>query len=316
MSKRSIFGLLKLAISLGLIAYLLQIVDIAETFERLKSIELAYIAAALVLLVVQIALSTWKWRLILAADNLRVRYLLLLKSNYIGNFFSLFLPSSFGGDVYRVVAISSAGGSLGKTTSSVLFDRISGLFALVTIAMCSFLALPGGEYDLAIGAAYLLCIACFIGMTTETVIERLHGNRFRAVSKVAVLLRSFRRYSRDFSTIWRVVVFSLIFQSMIVVINAIYAQALSIDIGFASLLIVIPLIYLTEALPLSVNGIGVRDTAFVYFFILLGHTSEEGLAMALLVLVMRYISGLVGGTILLVSVLLDHFRRPEVPSGS
>lgn len=309
MSSRAWLGALKLAVSVGLIAYLFQIVNVAETFERLKSIDLQYILIAFGLLIVQIALSTWKWKLILVADDLRVPYLVLLKSNYIGNFFSLFLPSSFGGDVYRVIAITSVSESLGKSTSSVLFDRLTGLFALVTIAMFAYLSLPGRQYDYAIGVIYILAVASFVMLTTESVVNRTRRNRFGMVRQVSKLLQSFRRYSRDNRAIWKILVFSLTFQSMIVVINAIYARALAIDIEFSSLLIVIPLIYLTEAIPVSVNGIGVRDTAFVYFFGLLGHSSAEGLAMALLVLMMRYVSGLVGGGILLFSILCSHFRQ-------
>ena len=99
---------------------------------------------------------------------------------------------------------------------------------------------------------------------------------------------------------------------MIVVINKIYSTALFIDISFAKLLVVIPLVYLTEVIPVSINGIGIRDSAFVYFFVLVGQTKEEGLAIALLVLAMRYLSGLVGGAVLLASVMHKNFLSNEL----
>ena len=84
-------------------------------------------------------------------------------------------------------------------------------------------------------------------------------------------------------------------------------MALSIDIPMSQLIVIIPLIFLTEVLPISINGAGVRDSAFVFFFVMIGHTKEEGLAVGLLVIIMRYIGGLVGGSVLLSSIIHRHW---------
>ncbi len=70
---------------------------------------------------------------------------------------------------------------------------------------------------------------------------------------------------------------------------------------------------LTEVIPISINGAGVRDSAYVFFFILIGHTKEEGLAIGLLVIAMRFLSGLVGGSVLVASLIQRHLatRTPE-----
>jgi hypothetical protein len=38
----------------------------------------------------------------------------------------------------------------GKVTSSVLFDRVTGLFALLSIALFGYVSLPDSDYDLAL----------------------------------------------------------------------------------------------------------------------------------------------------------------------
>jgi hypothetical protein len=92
---------------------------------------------------------------------------------------------------------------------------------------------------------------------------------------------------------------ALIFQFAMVVINKIYCISLGIDMPFYILLVIIPIIYLTEVIPFSINGIGIRDGAFVLFFVLFGYSSEDGLAVALMVLAMRYLYGLIGGLLFL-----------------
>jgi len=50
----------------------------------------------------------------------------------------------------------------------------------------------------------------------------------------------------------------------------------------------------------------VRASEFDFFFIMIGHTREEGLAIGLLVIAMRHIGGLVGRTVLVSSVIQRH----------
>ena len=96
---------------------------------------------------------------------------------------------------------------------------------------------------------------------------------------------------------------SFIFQLNIVLINKVYTVSLGLDIPFATLLVIIPLIYSTEVLPISINGLGVRESAYGFFFVLIGHTVEDGLAVSLLVIGMRYSLGALGGVLLLVTLL-------------
>lgn len=305
--KKKLVGLLKLSVSVALIAYLFSIVDLSGLAERYRTIDPWFLLLAVVLLVAQVAISALKWKLILRADGLDTPYLGLLRAYYIGNFLSLFLPSSFGGDIYRVYAVTSANKSLGKTTSSVLFDRLTGLLALLTIALFAYVSLPGGRYDLALIVLYAAGIASFAVMTSARVVDSLRESDLKWIAKGSVLLASFRTYRNDAGMLWKVLVLSLVFQFGIVVINKIYALSLSIGIAFHELLVIIPLVYLTEVLPISINGIGVRDSAFVFFYTTLGYAKEDGLAVALLVLAMRYVSGLVGGLVLLGSVIRQHF---------
>jgi len=311
--KKKLVGLLKLSVSVALIAYLFSIVDLSGLAERYRTIDPRFLILAVTLLVAQVAISALKWKLILRADGLDTPYLGLLRAYYIGNFLSLFLPSSFGGDIYRVYAVTSANKSLGKTTSSVLFDRLTGLLALLTISLFAYVSLPGGRYDLALVALYLAGIVSFFGLTSVRAVEMLRGSNLKLISKSSVLLSSFRTYRNDLGMLWKVLSISLLFQLGIVVINKIYAMALSIGIAFHELLVIIPLVYLTEVLPISINGIGVRDSAFVFFYSTLGYAKEDGLAIALLVLVMRYVSGLVGGLVLLGSVIRQHFFAARAP---
>lgn len=307
--KKIILGFTKIAVSVSLLWYLISIVDIDATIDRLKDVDPHFVVIAFILLIVQVALSSSKWKLILQSDGLNVPFLFLLKTYFIGNFLGLFLPSSFGGDIYRVYALSSTNKRVAKTTSSVLFDRLTGLYALLTIALLAYVSLPGANYDLALILLYISGFAIFFLVTSKQTIHILENSGRSITRHLSTLLTSFRAYLLDIRNFWKILVIALLFQFMIVVINKLYTLALSIDIPFSMLLVIVPLVYLTEVLPISINGAGVRDSAFVFFFVSIGHTKEEGLAIGILVLAMRYVSGLLGGLVLAGTMVRRHLVR-------
>jgi len=307
--KKIILGFTKIAVSVSLLWYLLSIVDFDATIGRLRDVDPRLVVIAFILLIVQVALSSLKWKLILQSDGLNVPFLFLLKSYFIGNFLGLFLPSSFGGDIYRVYALSLTNKRVAKTTSSVLFDRLTGLYALLTIALLAYVSLPGADYDLALILLYISGLVIFFLATSKQTIHKLENSGRSITRHLSTLLTSFRAYLLDIRNFWKILVIALLFQFMIVVINKLYTLALSIEIPFSMLLVIVPLVYLTEVLPISINGAGVRDSAFVFFFVSIGHTKEEGLAIGILVLAMRYVSGLLGGLVLAGTMVRRHLVR-------
>ena len=301
--KKQIIRFAKVVVSVVLLGYLVSLIDWATLSSKFSQINFIFLVGAFCLLLLQMAISAYKWKTILLTDSVAIPYPFLLRTYFIGGFISLFLPSSFGGDIYRVIAIKDINKSLGKSTSSVLFDRLTGLFALVTISLVSYMFLPKSQHNIPIIALYIVGISAFVFVTSDRMIHWLQSIQFWVVQKGLSVIRSFNVYRKSRHKLILVLAISFIFQLNIVFINKVYCIALGIDIPLAYLLVIIPLIYLTETLPISINGLGVRESAFVFFFVLIGYTAEEGFAVALLLIVMRYLAGLVGGTLLLTTVI-------------
>jgi glycosyltransferase 2 family protein len=307
---------LKVCVSVGLIYYLFTLIDLDRLLDQLRKVDFRYLIVALLLLLAQLIVSSTKWHLILRSDGVLMRLPFLIKTYMIGNFLSLFLPTSFGGDIYRVLAVRGINRDLAKSTSSVLFDRLTGVLALVSICMFAYLALPDQPYEPVVLIAYVLGVAGFLIVSSDTVIRIINASKISLVRKVGKILASFRNYRRDPRTLALVILLSFIFQLNIVIVNKMYTIALGLDIPFSVLLVIIPLIYLTEILPISINGLGVRESAFGFFFVLIGHTVEEGLAVSLLVIGMRYLLGLLGGTLLLLTLVTSRASSTSVAGRS
>jgi uncharacterized protein (TIRG00374 family) len=313
MKERILFWL-KICVSVALLGYLLTLIDLDDLLERLLSLDVRYLALAYVLLLGQVALSTLKWQRILRSDGIRMRFDFLIKTYMIGGFISLFLPTSFGGDVYRVAAAKGVNQDLAKSASSVLFDRLTGFFALVSICMVGFVALPDHPYAPLVVTFYVLGVAGFLVMSSDRAITMVDASSVALVRRGAKILRSFRNYRTDRRALVVVLLISFAFQFNVVVINKIYTLALGIDASFALRLVIIPLIYLTEAVPISINGLGIRESAFAFFFVMNGLTVEQGVAVSLLIVAERYLLGLLGGSFLLARVMASKVAPAAAPA--
>jgi uncharacterized protein (TIRG00374 family) len=307
MKARVLFWL-KIGVSIGLLGYLLYLIDLDDLLAQLRKLKLGWLVPAYILLLGQMGISALKWQRILRSDGVPMRLPFLFRTNLIGGFISLFLPTSFGGDVYRVVAARGVNQDLAKSTSSVVFDRLSGFFALISICMVGYVALPEEPFGPLVVLIYVVGVGGFLISSSDMAIGLISRVPNVIAQKSVKILTSFRNYRRNRRLLAIVLLLAFAFQFNVVIINKIYTIALGIDVPFSVLVVIVPLIYLTEALPISINGLGVRESAFAFFFALNGLTVEEGVAVSLLIVAERYLLGVLGGSLLLASVISPRTR--------
>jgi uncharacterized protein (TIRG00374 family) len=237
-----------------------------------------------------------KWWTILGADNIGVPFRVLLRSYLIANFFSLFLPSSFGGDIYRLYTLRKYNLDNFQNASSVLFDRISGLFALTSISIISYSVFYRRIINYYFLSLYLLSIIIFFIFSSERTIYFLSLKDLKIIKYIVTILKSFSSYKNNKSVLYTSLLISFLFHNNIILYIKLYCIAMNIDMDITYLYTVVPLIYLTEALPIAINGLGLREGAFIFFFMQTGKTMEEAMGISLLVITMRYLFALtIGG---------------------
>ena len=112
---------------------------------------------------------------------------------------------------------------------------------------------------------------------------------------------------------------SVLFYLLAFVTVYIICLAIETKVPFMYIVFVLPLIYLLEALPISVNGFGIREGAFVYFFTLIGLQFEQALTISLIILFYRLIKTILGGGFFIMHHSdtrrqNDHQRNGIIPS--
>jgi glycosyltransferase 2 family protein len=257
-------------------------------------------------LLVQAALSAVKWKVLLLEQARQVPYRALLRTYLIGNFINLFMPSMLAGDAYRVAWLRRHTRGVSAAVPSVLVDRASGLLALMLLASFG-LATAFAPDRLSVIVVAVACAAASAYLLAvhplRAALARVPGD---ALFKIPAVLAASLHAVRPSKRFLAVLALSFVFQFNTIVINWIYASALGLSATFGQLLLIVPAVYLVEMVPLSINGIGLREGAFAVLFAQFGLPPEEGVALGLTVSVMRYVIGLVGGALLLTEAVRER----------
>lgn len=308
--KRRIIPILKIIVAVALLFLLYCKVDPSSVGSKFGVIGWNYVAVFMFLLLINTALSALKWKILLASDGVRVRFLPLMASYWTGSFFNLFLPSTIGGDAYRIASIGASSGKTAKTAASVMTDRITGFLAIAVYGLVFPLfvhdTIPEWNWKLLLlpAAAFCALTALSAALWNQTLIRRavvLLPEKFRPkiTGTLDTILESLRQHGRRPGIVVAIVAISFLFQ--FAAIAAVYSLGLALGLGIGLLpyCFFVPFISLMEMIPVSIFGIGLRDTGYVWFMLSVGRGKADAAAISIIYVVLTVIYVSAGGVLFL-----------------
>jgi uncharacterized protein (TIRG00374 family) len=281
-------------ISGGLLYVLFSRVDVERLWTITRTASWAWLAAALGLYLLMVMVSAWRWGLLLEAQHIVARTAALVRSYLVATFFNNFLPSNIGGDVIRIRDTAGAAGSKTLAATVVLVDRGIGLLGLVFVAAVGASVTARAADTLGPWGAAVLWAGCVAGvglavpiiMWPEFVgrllhpLKRLHQEWVEErISRLVLALAKFRSAP---GALGLGLVGAVVVQAVLVGFYAAIARALGVPIPIAHLAILVPLSFVVQMAPVSVNGFGVREATFGVYFGRLGLPLESALAVSLI----------------------------------
>ncbi len=300
----------KIVVSLLLLAFLFSRLDIARLWASARQASLPWLAAALMLYTLNVAASVWRWHLLLEAQDVRMPRRTLFGSFLVANFFNNFLPSNIGGDVIRIRDTASAAQSTTLAATVVLVDRGLGLMGLVLIAaMGATMAVSlHGQGVLPIWPSWLwagFVVGAAIAvpaMYSPAGLGRLlqpltflHpewvGNQIR------MLTDTLGRFREKPSSVIRCFGGAVLVQGLVVAFYLAVVHALNIPVTAADLAVIVPLSLIVQMLPVSVNGFGVREATFSFYFTRVGLPIESAVLLSLVAAGLTMIHSLSGAAV-------------------
>ena len=292
-----------------LLALLLWRADLAQLSELFSSIRFWPLAIGLCAWFGHLLLLNERWRRLLLAQGINVPYSRLLVYYMISFFFNNFLPAGLGMDVTRTVYVAREGNSASEVFASVLTERILGMVGILIFALVAlmfYLNKPEGRAFTLLVLAIMVLTGVFVALFLRRGL--LPGIRKR-IAAIRVLnlgerakqfyeaLQLYRKRGR--SVLWAIGI-SLFVQAFLVVINYAAALSLGFRLPLYSHLVYIPVISIIAIIPISINGIGVREWGYVFLFGLVGLSSGEALSLSLLFFAVGIVGSLAGGVAFLI----------------
>ncbi len=298
--KRLLGVVLRLALSAALLGYLLSRLDRQVLGDAISGVPaVGWLLAVLVYLLSQVV-SAVRWAGLARPIGFHIGWLRFGQLYFEGMFFSLCLPSSIGGDVVKALRLGGDGRGRILAGCTVLADRLAGLVAVVLIGLT---ALAQRTYSLSPVQTGLVAIALSAMALAATRIgfAVLHwpGNRIADDHPLTHFLQRLLPYHRHPYVFWTAIGWSAIVQGLNVVTVMVLGDALGLELPLVAYCIAVPVVALLTVLPISLNGVGVREGGLVWILSTYGVSEAHGVALGLLWLSVSVVTGLIGGLVYL-----------------
>jgi hypothetical protein len=307
-TRSSLLALLRLAVAAVLLAVVVRMVGGAEILGRLAAIDLRMFLGALALALVGQFFNAMRWRWLLSVAvpaPPRVAYLFVLVM--VGMFANFLMPSSVGGDVVRAEMLKSDVGGRMHAYFSILVGRVLALFAMVaigTLAMAgAYLAIGWFEWQIAAGgAAVTLAAAAFSAWALRGGVPVSWGRWVppRVRQGLARSREAIAAYAGYPKVLWGVFAFAA-FANVVGTIGVVWilAHGLGLEIPAYFHFIAVPLVVFVTLVPVSFNGIGLREGAFAYLYGLAAVEGMSAVSLSLSFTAVLAVCSLLGGLFLL-----------------
>ena len=345
MNRNLIFTIVKALVSILLIIFLFNMVRHADWQDILNKLNPLCMISILLIYLIGQALSTLRWRILCADVGLKDNYFKMYGDYLVGIFFSIFLPTSVGGDLVRAWRISLRfPKSHIKAILSVLAERFNGFAFINSISLIGILLFKVKSLEVRLfhtnlffdwWAFWLLSFAFFSGALLicygfpymenapwgRLLFHRVENTLYTAIEKLTKSGRQFKEPepNQDIThpeKLWahakpttQALVVSLFVHSINIGIQYTFLNLLGYPVNPLLLGSIYSLGSAASMFPLSLNGIGARESIFVMLLYKWANVPlETGSVFSLAWLSVILLSAIPGGLI----CFIESFEKKPI----
>jgi uncharacterized membrane protein YbhN (UPF0104 family) len=308
--RRYAMAAVKLTVSVALLALLFSRLDASRLWQGARHASLPWLIVALAVYALNVAASTWRWSVLLDAQDVRLRRRTLFGSFLVANFFNNFLPSNIGGDVIRIRDTAQVARSKTLATTVILVDRGLGLMGLVLISALGATMVAGLQGRTAspiwpswLWAGFLLgaavaAPAVWAPQGVGKLLQPLTIVHPEWVgSRIQTLTSALGRFRERPGALVSCFAGAILVQALLVLFYFSVVHALGLPVSPWDLAVIVPLSFVIQMLPVSVNGFGVREATFSFYFTRLGLPIESAVLLSLVATALTMLFSLTGAAV-------------------
>ncbi len=301
----------KLAVSAGLIWFLMSRLSLAEVRDAMTEPQWGWLAAALGTYGLSALAGAQQWAWILSAAGISAPAREIRRLYFIGLFFNNFLPANIGGDAYKIIDLGRREHRPLGVFCATLMDRLIGLSALTTLAVLVLAGVAVAKIPLPTTALLMIPVLALLFTVLALLLSRRLGSRLpslirrlglaKVADQVARITDEFGRYRHQVRFMNGIFAFSVFVQLLRMVTHLLVALGLGYALSgtqVVQLLVLIPMLAISLTLPVTINGIGLRESLSAELLVAAGLAAPHAVAMELGAYLVQVVFSLQGGVLL------------------
>jgi glycosyltransferase 2 family protein len=313
---------LRILVSLILLVIVITNVGVDRLWVTLTTIAPIWFLIALAFHLSGIVIRTFRWAILVRSLGVQVPFGRLFYLYMAGTFFNTFLPTGIGGDVVKIIDLTPESGGA-RAFSTVFADRLTGILGSSLIALTVALFDPVDVPPTLVALIALVSGGILLAsllLTQQRRIDRVMRHvpgwsKLLSKGKIRRVYEALTAYS--LGVIIRATLISLPFTLTVIASQYALARGLNLQVPVQYFALFIPMTALVQMIPISFNGLGVREGTYAALFGTVGVAGEQAVAMSLMYYVLRVVTGLMGGLMYLIGNLraarskADPIEKPE-----
>ncbi len=281
--------LLQIAVTIALLFVLYLSISWTTLFTALGNIHKSMLFVAFVVGASGVVLSSYQWRSLLRTARLHFDLADLINLYMVGIAFSHLLPTGLGGDAVKAFYVGRGEDERTRSTGALLLCRITGFLAMLFIALPALFVLHA-QLNPALCFWLVLLIVLTAGAIVAAsfllpLLSRLSSDyiwRFPLVKRFFQVGTFLRNQLWQPLPLLQATAYGWLFWAVATLNCYCYGSSLGLVIPFYFFLIAVPFTALVSFIPVSLNGFGLREGAFVFAFTTVHVSSAHALLLALL----------------------------------
>jgi glycosyltransferase 2 family protein len=294
--------------SLLLLALVLAYVPLRDVGQVLANAKLSWVVWGIGLLIIMRLASAYRMHIITRHQGMSLSTMDIFKIGFVTAFFGLFLPGYIAGGAIRWHMLSRKDKKGAEAIASIAFDRVNDAIVLFLLGCISLIA--ASPATVAPAVPWILATALLTLLLLYAVLLSPQSTRLSVM--IVTMLGLYQRpwFKKKFTQLtdsmagfqqfpgivrlqlWGL---SLLFYVMGTLVYVLMAGVLDLGLSFTDCAWQRATLHLLFLLPLSVSGIGVRETALVALLAPFGISSAQAVACSFLLMAGLLVMVDVGG---------------------
>ncbi len=249
--KQLLKTILKFAVTAAALYFVIRKIDVPEVVALYQQSDPLLVLSAAVFFILSKLVTAFRLNMYFRAVNIRLSEITNMRLYLLGMFYNLFLPGGIGGDGYKVYLLQKHfDAGTRKILGAVLSDRISGMAALLVLALAGMTFLHPVGIELSI-------VNCQLSIVNFS---------FLLIPFVFLAYYLFIKFLYPYFLKINVVTFG--YGCLVQLLQVLCAGMLLLALGehehHLEYLVIFLVSSVVAVLPISVGGVGVRELTFLY----------------------------------------------------